>query len=63
MNVEQIMKNLKPYLALISLIIVLFFAIREKHNIEKIINNILYQEEIQQSKTIHQYRTKRNSRD
>jgi hypothetical protein len=54
MNVEQIMKNLKPYLALISLIIVLFFAIREKHNIEKIINNILYQEEIQQSKTIHQ---------
>ena len=30
------MKNLKPYLALISLIIVLFFAIREKHNIEKI---------------------------
>ncbi len=50
MNVEQIMKNLKPYLALISLIIVLFFAIREKHTIEKIINNILYQEEIQQSK-------------
>jgi hypothetical protein len=57
------MKNLKPYLALILLIIVLFFSIREKHNIEKIINNILYQEEIQQSKTIHQYRTKRNSRD
>jgi hypothetical protein len=42
------MKNLKPYLALMSLIIVLFFAIREKHNIEKIINNLLYQEEIKQ---------------
>jgi hypothetical protein len=42
------MKNLKPYLALTSLIIVLFFSIREKHNIEKIINNLLYQEEIKQ---------------
>ena len=42
------MKNLKLYLALMSLIIVLFFAIREKHNIEKIINNLLYQEEIKQ---------------
>jgi len=42
------MKNPKPYLALISLIIVLFFSIREKHNIEKIINNLLYQEEIKQ---------------
>jgi len=42
------MKNPKPYLALILLIIVLFFAIREKHNIEKIINNLLYQEEIKQ---------------
>jgi len=47
------MKNLKPYLAFTSLIIVLFFAIREKHNIEKIINNLLYQDEILQTKTIH----------
>jgi hypothetical protein len=48
------MKNLKLYLALILLIIVLFFAIREKHNIEKIINNLLYQEEIKQSQKIQQ---------
>jgi hypothetical protein len=54
------MKNPKPYLALISLIIVLFFAIREKHNIEKIINNLLYQEEIKQSQKNTTIKKKKN---
>jgi len=47
------MKNPKPYLALISLIIVLFFAIREKQTTIEIINNLLYQDERLQTKTIH----------
>jgi predicted PurR-regulated permease PerM len=47
------MKNLKPFLILFLLIIILFFAIREKHTIEKIINNLLYQDERLQTKTIH----------
>lgn len=39
------MKNLKPYLLLITLIIIAFVAIREKQTTIKIINDILYQEE------------------
>ena len=39
------MKNLKPYLLLITLIIIAFVAIREKQTTIKIINNLLYQEE------------------
>ena len=39
------MKTLKPIITLILLIIILVFAIREKHTTEKIINNLLYQEE------------------
>lgn len=50
---EQIMKNIKPYITLIFLIIILFFAIKEKQTTIKIINNLLYQDEILQTKTIH----------
>jgi hypothetical protein len=45
------MKTLKPIITLICLITLLVFAIREKHTIEKIINNLLYQEERIQMKT------------
>jgi hypothetical protein len=47
------MKNLKPFLTLLFLIIILFFAIREKQITIEIINNLLYQEERLQNKTIH----------
>ena len=39
------MKTLKPIITLILLIALLVLAIREKHTTEKIINNLLYQEE------------------
>lgn len=39
------MKILKPIITLICLITLLVFAIREKHTTEKIINNLLYQDE------------------
>jgi len=39
------MKNLKPYLLLITLIIIAFVALKEKQTTIKIINNLLYQEE------------------
>ena len=39
------MKILKPIITLILLITLLVLAIREKHTTEKIINNLLYQEE------------------
>jgi hypothetical protein len=47
------MKNLKPILTLLFLIIILFFAIREKQTTIEIINNLLYQEETLQNKTKH----------
>ena len=49
------MKNLKPFLTLLFLITLLILAIREKHTTEKIINNLLYQEETiqQETKTHH----------
>jgi uncharacterized membrane protein len=47
------MKILKPIITLILLITLLVLAIREKHITEKIINNLLYQEERLQTKTIH----------
>ena len=47
------MKILKPIITLILLITLLVLAIREKHTTEKIINNLLYQEERLQTKTIH----------
>ena len=49
-NFEQ-MKTIKPIITLICLITLLVFAIREKHTTEKIINNLLYQEERIQMKT------------
>lgn len=45
------MKTLKPIITLILLIALLILAIREKHTTEKIINNLLYQEEKIQMKT------------
>jgi hypothetical protein len=45
------MKTLKPIITLIFLIALLVLAIREKHTTEKIINNLLYQEERMQLKT------------
>lgn len=45
------MKILKPTITLILLIALLVLAIREKHTTEKIINNLLYQEEKIQLKT------------
>ena len=45
------MKILKPIITLILLITLLVLAIREKHTTEKIINNLLYQEEKIQLKT------------
>lgn len=45
------MKTLKPIITLILLIALLVLAIREKHTTEKIINNLLYQEEKIQMKT------------
>ena len=39
------MKTFKPIITLILLIAILILAIREKHTTEKIINNLLYQEE------------------
>ena len=45
------MKTLKPTITLILLITLLVLAIREKHTTEKIINNLLYQEETIQLKT------------
>jgi hypothetical protein len=45
------MKTLKPIITLILLIALLVLAIREKHTTEKIINNLLYQEEKMQLKT------------
>ena len=45
------MKILKPTITLILLITLLVLAIREKHTTEKIINNLLYQEEKMQLKT------------
>ena len=45
------MKTLKPIITLICLIAILVLAIREKHTTEKIINNLLYQEERMQLKT------------
>ena len=45
------MKILKPTITLILLIALLVLAIREKHTTEKIINNLLYQEEKMQLKT------------
>ena len=45
------MKILKPTITLILLITLLVSAIREKHTSEKIINNLLYQEENMQLKT------------
>jgi len=47
------MKNLKPFLTLLFLIIILFFAIREKQTTIEIINNLLYHDERLQNKTIH----------
>ncbi len=47
------MKKLKPYITLVSLIVILFFAIKEKQTTIKIINNLLYQDEILQAKTLH----------
>ena len=47
------MKTIKPIIILILLITLLILAIREKHTTEKIINNLLYQEERLQTKTIH----------
>jgi len=47
------MKTIKPIITLICLIAFLVLAIREKHTIEKIINNLLYQDERLQTKTIH----------
>jgi hypothetical protein len=47
------MKNFKPFLTLLFLIIILFFAIREKQTTIEIINNLLYQEEILQNRTKH----------
>jgi hypothetical protein len=47
------MKKSLPYIIFIFLIIILFVAIKEKHTIEKIINNLLYQDERLQTKTIH----------
>jgi hypothetical protein len=47
------MKNLKPLLTFLFLIIILFFAIREKQTTIEIINNLLYQEETLQNKTKH----------
>jgi hypothetical protein len=49
------MKTLKPIITLICLIALLVLAIREKHTTEKIINNLLYQEETiqQETKTHH----------
>ena len=49
-NFEQ-MKTIKPIIILILLITLLILAIREKHTTEKIINNLLYQEETIQLKT------------
>ena len=45
------MKTIKLIITLILLIALLVFAIREKHTTEKIINNLLYQEEKMQLKT------------
>ena len=45
------MKTIKPIIILILLITILVLAIREKHTTEKIINNLLYQEENMQLKT------------
>ena len=45
------MKTIKLIITLILLIALLVFAIREKHTTEKIINNLLYQEEKIQLKT------------
>ena len=45
------MKTIKPIIILILLITLLILAIREKHTTEKIINNLLYQEERIQLKT------------
>jgi hypothetical protein len=48
------MKTIKPIITLILLITLLILAIREKHTTEKIINNLLYQEEtIQQETNTH----------
>jgi hypothetical protein len=49
------MKNLKTTITLILLITLLVLAIREKHTTEKIINNLLYQEEKMQIKTKSPY--------
>ena len=45
------MKTIKPIITLILLIALLVLAIIEKHTTEKIINNLLYQEERMQLKT------------
>ena len=45
------MKTIKLIITLILLIVFLILAIREKHTTEKIINNLLYQEEKIQLKT------------
>lgn len=45
------MKTIKLMITLILLIALLILAIREKHTTEKIINNLLYQEEKIQLKT------------
>ena len=45
------MKTIKLIITLILLIAFLILAIREKHTTEKIINNLLYQEEKIQLKT------------
>ena len=45
------MKTIKLIITLILLITLLVLAIREKHTTEKIINNLLYQEEKIQLKT------------
>ena len=49
------MKTIKLIITLICLIALLVLAIREKHTTEKIINNLLYQEENMQLKTKSPY--------
>jgi len=42
------LKKYKRYITLLTLLLALFFIIKQKHHIEKITNLILYSEEITQ---------------
>lgn len=49
--IEKIMKTLKPIIALILLVTLLVFAIRNQNTMIEIINNLLYHDERLQMNT------------